>query len=94
MSWSFKIALATDCIAIIVALYFIISDSIRYPRATHNATLSLVTLLFCGWVGTSYYLYHHGQKGIASSMAWVPAIPLLGYGFIVLAFIILKPDMR
>lgn len=94
MSWSFKIALSVDAIGLLVALYFILSDGIKYPDATYNGTLSLVTLLFAAWLGISYYLYHHGHPGIASGMAWIPAIPLLGYGLFILLFIILKPDMK
>lgn len=92
MSWHYILALSVDVIGLIVALYFVITDSIKYSSS--NGSLSLVTLAFCAWVGISYYLYHHGHKGIASAMAWIPAVPLLGYGLFVLMFIILKPDMR
>lgn len=93
MSWLFKIALAIDGIGILVGLYFIFSDLLK-SSSSNNGLLSMVTLVFCGWVGASYYLYHHGQKGIASAMAWIPAIPLLLYGLFVLMFIIFKPDMK
>jgi hypothetical protein len=93
MTLSYKIALATDCIAVLVALYFIVSDSIR-QSSSDNGLLTMVTLVFCAWVGLSYYLYHHGQPKIASMMAWVPAVPLLGYGLIILLFVVFKPDMR
>lgn len=93
MSWSYKIALGADLIALAVALYFIISDYIKYS-SYGNGSLGWVTLIFSAWLGTSYYLYHHGHPGIASAMAWVPAIPIIGYGLFVLMFIILKPDMR
>lgn len=93
MSLSYKIALATDCIGLAVALYFLISDSLR-QSSSNNSSLGLVTLVFAAWVGISYYLYHHGQPKLASAMAWVPAVPLLGYGLIVLLFVVLKPDMR
>jgi len=36
----------------------------------------------------------HGRLSIATVIAWIPAVPLLGYGFFVLMFIIFKPDMR
>jgi hypothetical protein len=93
MSWTFITAIAVNVIGIIVALYFLITDSIRYSSSS-NGTLGLVTLIFCGWVGVSYYLYHHGQPTLASIMAWIPAVPLLLYGLFVLMFIILKPDMK
>ena len=94
MSWSYLIAIITDGIGIAVALYFLLSDYFKYPRARSNGALSLVTLAFCAWVGTSFYLYHHGHPKIASAMAWIPALPLLGYAVFILLFIILKPDMR
>lgn len=92
MSWQYILALFVNVIGVIVALYFVVSDSINY--STNNGSLSLVTLIFCAWVGTSYYLYHHGHQVIASIMAWIPAVPLIGYGLFVLMFVILKPDMR
>lgn len=93
MSWSYIIALSVDAIGILIALYFLISDSLR-ASSSNNGPLGLVTLAFCCWVAISFYLYHHGSPRIAASMAWVTAIPLLGYGLIVLLFIVLKPDMR
>ena len=94
MSWTYKIALAADIIGILVGLYFIISDNLKYPGTANTGALSMVTLVACAWVAISYYLYHHGQPTIASGMAWVLALPLLGYGLLILMFIILKPDMR
>lgn len=94
MRWHYVLALAVDCIGILVALYFLFSDYLKYPGTHSNGTLGMVTLVFCCWVGISYYLYHHGRPGIASAMAWVPAVPLLGYGVFILLFILLKPDMR
>jgi hypothetical protein len=46
------------------------------------------------WVGFSYYLHTHGSPKIGAIMAWIPAIPILGYGLMILAFVIFKPDMR
>ncbi|MBC7777578.1 MAG: hypothetical protein H7246_19245 [Phycisphaerae bacterium] len=94
MSWHYMLALAVDGIGILVALYFIFSDYIRNPSMTSNGSLSMITMVFCGWMATSYYLYHHGHPSIASAMAWIPAVPLLGYGLFVLMFVILKPDMK
>jgi len=91
MSGHYILALSVNVIGLIVALYFVITDSIN---STSNGSLSLITLIFCTWVGISYYLYHHGHQSIASIMAWIPAVPLLGYGFFILLFLILKPDMR
>ncbi|MDX1911638.1 MAG: hypothetical protein SFV22_09155 [Saprospiraceae bacterium] len=93
MSVSYKIALAADIIAALVALYFIISDGYK-GRSDSNGALSLATLVFCTWIAVSFFLHQHGYKGIASAMAWIPAIPILGYGLMILLFVIFKPDMR
>jgi hypothetical protein len=92
MTLSFKIALAADCIALLVAFYFIISDSLSYT--SNNGPLSLVTLLFAAWVAVSFFLYQGGYKTVGSIMAWVPAVPIIGYGLMILLFVIFKPDMR
>lgn len=94
MSWKFLIALIVDGIGILIALYFVISDGIKYSRATSSSSLPLLTLIFCAWVGISFYLYYNGHPKIASIMAWIPALPLLGYGLFILLFVLLKPDMR
>jgi hypothetical protein len=93
MSWTYLIALTVDIIGLLVALYFVISDGIRYARSG-NGMLPLLTLIVCGWVGTSFYLYHHGHPKIAGIMAWIPALPLMGYGLFALMFIVFKPNMR
>jgi hypothetical protein len=94
LSWSYKIALLADLVAILVALYFIVADYLKSSRHFRYGLLSLVTLLMCGWVGFSYFLYTSGFQRIGSTMAWVTAFPIMGYGLIILLFIILKPDMR
>ena len=94
MSWSYLIALSVDCIGIFAALYFVIGDGIKYNRVSSNGILPLLTLIFSAWVGISFYLYHHDHPTLGSIMAWIPAIPLLGYGLFVLMFIIFKPNMR
>lgn len=94
MSWSYKFALVVDCLALLVALYFIVSDELRSPGNIYNNTLKAVSLGFFLWLLASYLLHRAGLNGFASAMAWLPAIPILGYAFFVLAFIILKPDMK
>lgn len=96
MSWSFMIAFAADCIGVLIALYFILSDFSRHGpfAASKGRSLSHVTLLLALWTGLCYYLYHHNGAGLATTMAWVPAFPMLGYGLIVALMVILKPDFR
>lgn len=92
MSLSFKIALAADCVALLVAFYFVIMDGMR--DTSSNGSLAMVSLLFAAWVGTSFFLYQGGYKTVAAIMAWIPAVPIIGYGLMILLFIIFKPDMR
>lgn len=93
LSFAYFIALITDGLAVLVALYFIISDSLRHS-SSNNGMLSLLTLGMCLWIGLSLWLYVNSYKSVASAMLWIPAVPLLGYAFFVLMFIILKPDMK
>ena len=93
MSLSFKIAIATDFIAILVALYFVFSDMAR-DTAPSNGSLIMVTIGFCCWVVASCLLNQSGYKTVASVMAWIPAVPIIGYGLMILLFVIFKPDMR
>ncbi len=93
VSIPYFIALLTNVLAVLVALYFIISDALR-NSSSNNGMLSLLTLGMCVWIGLSLVLYLNSFKTIASAMLWIPAIPLLGYAFFVLMFIILKPDMK
>ena len=89
---SFLIPLITDCIGVLVALYFIFEDYIK--QYSNDGTLALVTLGMCAWLGIAYYLYTHSYPKIASIMVWIPAIPLLLYGFILVLMVVTKPDFR
>lgn len=93
MSWSFKIAIAIDCIAILAALYFLVADFMR-QSSSNNGPLALVTLAMCAWVALCYFLQTGGHRSVGTLLAWIPAIPLLGYGLILLAMIIGKPDFK
>ncbi len=93
MSISFKIALVADFIAILVALYFVFLDIARGTTPS-NGSLIMATMIFCCWVVASCLLYQGGYKTVASAMAWIPAVPVIGYGLMILLFVIFKPDMR
>ena len=93
LSISFIIALIANCLGILVALFFIINDMFYHP-SVKNGLLIQLTLGLSLWTAVSYFLYRHDLKPIASTMAWVTAFPLLGYAVLILAFIILKPDMK
>ena len=93
ISIAYFIALITNVLAVLIALYFIISDALR-NSSSNNSLLSLLTLGMCVWIGLSLVLYLNSFKSVASAMLWIPAVPLLGYAFFILMFIILKPDMK
>ncbi|HLP95500.1 MAG TPA: hypothetical protein VK168_15765 [Saprospiraceae bacterium] len=93
MTLAFKIALAADLIAIVVAWYFLYKDYTS-SSSSSNGTLGMATIGFIAWVCLSYFLHTSGYPKIGTIMAWIPAIPIIGYGVMVLLFVILKPDMR
>ena len=93
MSLSFKIALAVDFITILIALFFVFSDMAQSSSST-NGSLIMATMIFCCWVVASCLLHQGGYKTVASIMAWIPAVPVIGYGLMILLFVIFKPDMR
>ncbi|HMW39945.1 MAG: hypothetical protein K1X68_14075 [Saprospiraceae bacterium] len=92
-SWSYAIAMTANIIAILVALFFIISDAIK-GLSYKNNSLMLATLAMMGWVGICHFLRTSGKTDLSTNMAMLPAIPILGYALLILLFIILKPDMR
>jgi len=85
MGWLFKIAVTVDCIAILVAFYFLITDFIR-NSSSQNGSLSLATLLFCAWVGLCFFLNYQGRTSLAAILAFLPAIPLPGFFSLEIAF--------
>ena len=89
----FYVPFGIDIIAILIALYFLITDSINFSSAD-NTGLTLITVLFCGWVGLCWYLRSRGAYAWGTVLAWIPALPLLLYGLMILAFIVIKPDMK
>ena len=91
-SLAFYIPITVDILAIIIALYFLVTDYIRQSSSS-NGMLALVTLLMFGYVALSWYL-HTKNISAGTVMAWIPAVPLLLYGVFILLFVILKPDMR
>jgi hypothetical protein len=93
---AFYIAFGVDCIAILIALYFVIEDATRFAGYPKNGGSGLIigTLILCAWVTGSYYMFHHGPRGLAIVLAWIPAVPVLLYGLFILMFIVLKPDMK
>lgn len=94
MSWLYITALVINAIGLLVALYFLISDALKYDSARYNKKLKRITLLFAAWLAAGFFIYKLKITALAMLMAWVTAGPLLGYGLFILMFIILKPDMK
>lgn len=93
MRWLFLIAVTVDCIAVLVAFYFLIADFIKQSSSS-NGPLATATLAFCGWIGLCFYLNAYGRPGLAATLAGLPALPLLAYGLIILIMVIGKPDFK
>jgi len=89
----FYIPTSANIIAILVAVYFLITDATS-SYSSNNGPLLLVTLLMCGWVGLCFYLKSTPASVVGTILAWIPAAPLLLYGLMILMFIILQPDMK
>lgn len=89
----FYIPTSANIIAILVAVYFLVTDEMRYSSSS-NGSLVLVTLLMCGWVGLCFYLRSTPASVAGTILAWIPAVPLILYGLFILMFMILQPDMK
>lgn len=100
MSWFAKIAFYSafgiDCIALLLAVYFVFEDATRFAGHPKNggSGLILATTVLGVWTAGTYLLFHHNQKSLAVILAWIPALPVLLYGLFILMFIVLKPDMK
>jgi len=77
----------------LVAVYFLITDYIKKSSSKNNSLL-LLTMLMIGWVALCSYLHFVRANTLGTTLAWIPATPLLLYGLFILLFIILKPDMK
>jgi len=89
----FYIPTGANIIAILIAIYFLITDAMWYNNS-RNGPLLLVTFLMCCWVGLCFYLKSTPASVAGAILAWIPAVPLILYGVMILMFMILKPDMK
>lgn len=93
MSWSLTIALTADCLAAFLGLYLIFSEA-QKRRPSQNKALSVLTLALLVVVGVCFYVYSLGNHKLAGILAWVPAVPILGYCLLVVLMVLLKPDYK
>lgn len=89
----FYVPTVINIIGILVAVYFLITDYIKKSSSKNNSLL-LLTMLMIGWVALCSYLHFVRASSFGTTLAWIPATPLLLYGLFILLFIILKPDMK
>lgn len=94
MIWLFRIGVAVDILAILFALYTIVTDAIKNPSSSKNGVLALVTLLGVGWLVFSYYLKSVGKINLAALLVWIPGVPILLTALFLLLLIVLKPDWK
>lgn len=92
--WFFYIGLGVDAIALLIAVYFMLSDMLKGTRGTNNPTMFGLTLAMAALIVGAFLLKNAGKLGLANILLWVPGLPLAGYGLMILMFIIFKPDMR
>ncbi|MCB0518862.1 MAG: hypothetical protein H6577_21145 [Lewinellaceae bacterium] len=90
----FNTGAAIDIIALLAAVWMMVSDSLKGYSGTNNPTMFMVTFIGALIVGGAFLLKSAGYLKIATALLWIPGTPLLLYGFFILLFIILKPDMR
>jgi hypothetical protein len=90
----FYIGLGIDGLAVLIAIFFIVGDHLKGYSGTNNPTMYKALLGMLALLGAAYWLKHIGKVGFANALLWIPGSCLAGYGLMVLAFVIFKPDMR
>lgn len=93
-NWLFYIGAGIDIIGLGIVAFMMLDDMLKDRRGTNNPTLLGLTLLVAALVAGAFFLKKSGKIGFANALLWLPATPLLLYGFFILLFIILKPDMK
>ena len=91
-SLAFYFPISVNIIAALVCLYFIITDAAR-GSSSNNGMLTMLTMGMIAYIILCWYLFSK-QNRAGTILAWIPAVPLLLYGVMILLFVILKPDMR
>ena len=92
--WFFYIGAGIDIIALLVAVIFMIDDSLKGRHATNNPMMFGLSLAMAALITGAFLLKNAGRIGFANTLLWLPGIPIAGYGLVMLLFIILKPDMK
>ena len=94
MNWLLGIGIGIDLIATLFAFYTLFFQLTSRNAHNNNSLLAILTLIGFGIIGVSLSLKKKGYSVVATVIAWLPAIPALLYGLLILAFLILKPDFK
>lgn len=92
--WFFNIGAGIDVLAVIIALYFVVSDILSGTSGTNNPSMYKAILAMLVLIGLAFWLRHIGKMVLANILLWIPGFPLACYGIMILLFVIFKPDMR
>jgi hypothetical protein len=91
----FYTAAFIDILALLIAIYFILTDmAYSIGGGTNNPSMYRVLAIMILLVGAAFWLKSIGKIVFANILLWVPAFPLFCYGLMVLLFVVFKPDMR
>jgi hypothetical protein len=90
----FYLGAGIDGLAICIAIFHVISDSLKGYRGTNNPTMYKALLGMGALIGVAFLLKYFGKIGFANALLWIPGTLLAGYGLMILLFILFKPDMR
>ena len=94
MIWLFKIGVAINALAVLIAFFDLVSDAILRPRLPANGLLFLVTLMLGAWVAVAIYLKTTGQLNLATALLWIPGAPLALMGIFFLVMIIVMTTSK
>jgi hypothetical protein len=90
----FYAALVIDAIGLCVAAYFMIGDAFKPYSGTNNPSMYALVLAVIGIMVAGWLLRSKGYAAIGTILVCIPATPLFFYGLFILAFLIIKPNMR
>lgn len=94
MLWLFKIGVAINGLAVLIALFDLVSDAILRPRLPANGLLFLLTLILGAWVAFAIYLKMNGQLNLATALLWIPGAPMALMGVFFLVMIIVMTTSK
>ncbi len=92
--WFFYAGAGIDILALAIALFFVFGDIASGTSGTNNPSMYKAIGIMLLIIAVGFWLKSAGKVLLANILLWIPALPLAGYGLMILLFIILKPDMK